>query len=120
VPDEEWVQIREKIRAMFLQEGVANPFHPGVRAEEEVEAFLTEAGMARRETVRLGAGHPMTVGQFLQRLVDGECSYTWAVPKEIAARCLSELQTWAAARFDLTREVPMPREIIWRVYTKPS
>jgi SAM-dependent methyltransferase len=114
--DEEWVQIREKIRAMFEHEGVASPFHPGVRTEDEVEAFLAGLGMTRISTERFGGGHLMTVADFLRRLVDGECSYTWAVPKEIAARCLPELQTWAAARFDLTREVPMPREIVWRVY----
>jgi len=116
--DEEWVQIREKIRAMFEHEGVANPFHPGVRTEEEVEAFLTGLGMTRIATERLGGGHLMTVADFLKRLVDGECSYTWAVPKDVAARCLPDLQTWAAARFDLDREVPMPREIVWRVYTR--
>jgi SAM-dependent methyltransferase len=116
--DEEWVQIREKIRAMFERDGVHNPFHPGVRTEEDVEAFLLEQGMSRSADVRLGAGQPATVGMFLQRLVDGECSYTWAVPKEVAARCLPELQAWAASRFDLTREVPLPREIVWRVYSK--
>lgn len=114
--DEEWVQIREKIRAMFEAEGVANPFHPGVRSEDEVEAFLGRKGMTRTSTERFGGGHLMTVEDFLRRLVDGECSYTWAVPKDVAARCLPELQQWAAARFDLTREVPMPREIVWRVY----
>ena len=30
---------------MFEHEGVANPFHPGVRTEEEVEAFLAGLGM---------------------------------------------------------------------------
>jgi hypothetical protein len=40
------------------------------------------------------------------------------VPKDVAARCLRELQTWAAARFDLASEVPMPREIVWRVYIR--
>src|SRR5262249_42330911 len=114
--DEEWVQIREKLRSMFAHEGLTNPFHPGVRTEEEVESFLYGLGVTRIATERFGSGHPMTVGDFLKRLVDGECSYTWAVPKDIAARCLPELQTWAEARFDLTREVPMPREIIWRVY----
>jgi len=118
--DEEWVQIREKVRAMFEHEGVENPFHPGVRTEEEVEAFLARLDMSPIVTERLGGGHLMTVGDFLRRLVDGECSYAWAVPKEIAARCLPELQTWAAARFDLDREVPMPREIIWRVYAAPA
>ena len=115
-PDEEWVQIREKVRAMFTHEGVANPFHPGVRTQEEVETFLAGLGMARIATERLGSGPPMSIGDFLKRLVDGECSYTWAVPKDIVARSLPELQSWAAARFDLTREVPMPREIVWRVY----
>ena len=114
--DEEWVQIREKIRAMFEREGVENPFHPGVRTEEEVDAFLAGLSMTRMATERFGGEHMMTVGDFLKRLVDGECSYTWAVPKDVAARCLPELQTWAAARFDLTREVPMPRDIVWRVY----
>ena len=114
--DEEWVQIREKIRAMFEHEGVQDPFHPGVRTEEEVEGFLAGLGMTRTATERLGGGHLMTVGDFLKRLADGECSYTWAVPKHVAARCVPELQTWAAARFDLDRVVPMPREIVWRVY----
>ena len=114
--DEEWVQIREQIRGMFEREGVENPFHPGVRTEEEVEAFLAGLGMTRMATERFGGGHLMSVGDFLKRLVDGECSYTWAVPKDIAARCLPQLQAWAATRFDLTREVPMPREIVWRVY----
>jgi SAM-dependent methyltransferase len=114
--DEEWVQIREKIRAMFEHEGVRDPFHPGVRTEEEVEECLSGLGMTRTATERLGNGHLMTVGDFLKRLVDGECSYTWAVPKDIAARSLPELQTWAAARYDLDRVVPMPREIVWRVY----
>ncbi len=114
--DEEWVQIREKLRSMCEHEGVANPFHPGVRTEDEVEESLAGLSMTRIATERLGSGHPMTVGDFLKRLVDGECSYTWAVPKDIAARCLPALQRWAAARFDLTREVPMPREIVWRVY----
>jgi SAM-dependent methyltransferase len=117
--DEEWVQIREKIRAMFEHEGVREPFHPGVRSEEDVESFLRERGMSRTADVRLGPGQPLTLGMFLQRLVDGECSYTWAVPKDVAARCLPELQTWAAARFDLAREVPMPREIVWQVYASP-
>ena len=59
-PDEEWVQIREKIRAMFEQEGVTNAFHPGVRIEGEAETFLL----------------PVSVGMFLRLLVGGECSYT--------------------------------------------
>ena len=115
--DEEWVQIREKIREMFLEDGVTEPFHPGVRTEEDVEAFLAELGMTRIATKQFGGGHLMTVADFLKRLVDGECSYTWAVPKDILARRLPELQRWASERFDLAREVPMPREIIWRIYS---
>jgi SAM-dependent methyltransferase len=118
--DEEWVQIREKIRGMFEAEGVANPFHPGVRTEEEVEMFLHGLGMTQISAARFDSGHPMTVGDFLKRLVDGECSYTWAVPKDVLTHCLPELQSWAASRFDLTREVPMPREIVWRIYALPE
>src|SRR5437868_13561266 len=115
--DEEWVQIREQLRSMFEADGLTTPFHPGVRTEEDVEALLGELGMRRVSTKRFGGGHLMTVGDFLGRLVGGECSYTWAVPTDILARRLPELQDWAASRFDLEREVPMPREIIWRVYS---
>jgi SAM-dependent methyltransferase len=117
-PDEEWVQIREHIRAMFEREGVANPFHPGVRTEEEAETFLREHRIIRTDEARLGSGHPMTLDTFMQRLVDGECSYTWAVEKDIVSRCLPELDAWARARFDFTREIAMPREIVWRVYRR--
>ena len=114
--DEAWVQIREKLRSMFEADGVTAPFHPGVRTEDDVEALLAELGMRRVATKQFGGGHLMTIGDFLARLAGGECSYTWAVPKDILARRLPELQDWAASRFDLTREVPMPREIIWRIY----
>jgi ubiquinone/menaquinone biosynthesis C-methylase UbiE len=117
-PDEAWVQIRESIRAMFEREGVSNPFHPGVRTEAEVESVLVEEGLTAGCDVRLGPGQPLSLGTFLRRLVDGECSYTWAVPRDVADRCLPELQAWAAARFDLARDVPVPREIVWRVYIK--
>jgi ubiquinone/menaquinone biosynthesis C-methylase UbiE len=36
--DEEWVQIRERARALFGEAGVAIAFHPGMRSEREVDA----------------------------------------------------------------------------------
>jgi SAM-dependent methyltransferase len=118
--DEEWVQVREKIRSMFEREGIANPFHPGARTEAEVDALLVDEGMTPAEHVTLGPGPPMTVDSFLKQIVDGECSYTWAVPRDVAERCLPDVLAWAAARFDLTLEVPMPREIVWRPYKMPD
>ena len=53
--DEEWVQIASTV--MFEHEGVANLFHPGVRTEEEVEAFLAGLGLILHSTERLGGGH---------------------------------------------------------------
>ena len=116
--DEEWVLIREKIRGMFEAAGVATPFHPGARSESDVHAWLLAQGMTAASEVALGPGAPMTVESFLKRIADGECSYTWDVPRDVASRCLPDLQAWAAERFDLTREQPMPREIVWRIYTK--
>ena len=118
--DEEWVQIRERIRGMFEREGIANPFHPGARSEGDVDAELRNHGMTVDGEVALGPGQLMTADLFVKRIVDGECSYTWTVPHDVAARCLPELARWTAERFDLTREVPMPREIVWRIYRKRS
>jgi SAM-dependent methyltransferase len=116
--DEEWVLIREKIRGMFEANGVVNPFHPGARTEAVVDALLRDEGMDAVSDVRLGPGQPMTIEAFLKRIVDGECSYTWAVPRDIAERCLPELRRWVASQFDFTRETPIPREIVWRIYRR--
>jgi len=116
--DEEWVLIREKIRDMFDAEGVVNPFHPGARTEADVDAVLRNEGMDAVGDVGLGPGRPMTIEAFLKRIVDGECSYTWAVPRDIAERCLPALQRWAAQQFDVTRETPIPRAIVWRIYRR--
>jgi SAM-dependent methyltransferase len=116
--DEAWVRIREKIRGMFEADGVADPFHPGARTEADVDALLRDEGMDAVSDVGLGPGQPMTIEAFLKRIGDGECSYTWAVPRDIAERRLPELQRWAASQFDLTLEAPIPREIVWRIYTR--
>ena len=115
-PDEEWVQIREKARALFEDAGVEQPFHPGVRSEVEVEAFLAELGLARSADVRIGPGPGSTLADFLGRIVSGECSYIWNVPDAIQRQCLPELRAWAEGRFDLGRSAPMPRELSWKVY----
>jgi len=44
----------EKLRAMFAHEGVAHPFHPGVRTEDDVEACLAGLGITRIATERFG------------------------------------------------------------------
>jgi SAM-dependent methyltransferase len=115
---EEWVQLREKARALFEAAGVARPFHPGVRMETEVERFLAGEGWRQTAAVPLGPGPGMTLNAFLARIVDGECSYTWNVPADVQARCLPELRAWAKARFDLSRETPVPGEMVWRVYER--
>jgi SAM-dependent methyltransferase len=116
--DEEWVQLREKARALFESAGVARPFHPGVRTEADVERCLAREGWRQTAAVRLGPGPGLTLAGFLARVVDGECSYTWNVPADVQARCLPELRAWAEAQFDLGRERPIPREMIWRVYER--
>jgi SAM-dependent methyltransferase len=118
VADEEWVQMREKARTLFEAAGVVRPFHPGVREEKDVEAFLARQGWREAAVVALGPGSRLSLAAFLTRIVDGECSYTWNVPADVQARCLPELRAWAAARFDLAREVPVPREMAWRVYER--
>jgi hypothetical protein len=45
--EEEWVQIREKARALFEQAGIESPFHPGARSEIEVNGWLKRLGFVR-------------------------------------------------------------------------
>lgn len=89
--DEEWVQIRDQVRALFEEVGVASPFHPGVRPEP-VDESLKELGLVRRADVRIGPGPGLTLAEFLRRLVEGELSYIWNVLKNVQDPCLSRLQ----------------------------
>ena len=116
--DEEWVQIREQARMLFEGAGLKEPFHPGVRTEDEVERFLAAQGLAPSHRVSLGPGPQLPLSDFLQKIDDGECSYVWNVPEEIQRRCLPVLREWAAARFDLDRATPSPREIRWTIYRR--
>jgi SAM-dependent methyltransferase len=114
--DEEWVQIREHARELFEREGVRDPFHPGVRSESEVARFLEDRGLTPIGEVRLEGTATLTLAEFLGRIVNGECSYTWNVPEELLPSCLTELERWAAERFDLNEPRPIPREMGWKIY----
>lgn len=116
--DEEWVQIRERARTLFEQAGVKDPFHPGVRSEDEVERFLAEQGLVPIGHVPLGPGPLMPLSDFLRKIDERECSYVWNVPEEIQKRCLPALRAWAEERFDLDRALPVPREIRWTIYRR--
>jgi hypothetical protein len=38
------------------------------------------------------------------------------VPQPVKERTLPELTEWAEQRFELAKEILLPREIIWRIY----
>jgi len=114
--DEDWVKIREKLRWLFEATGVETPFHPGARSEEEVHRLLIERGASHLEDVHVGGGTTMTLGDFVRRIVAGEFSYTWEVPADVRPPCLSELERWARASFDLDRPAVIPRDVNWTIY----
>jgi SAM-dependent methyltransferase len=117
--DEAWVQIREKTRTLFEDAGVKNPFHPGARSESEIDDFLAGLGFHRNNELRIGPGPNMTLLQFLDRIMSGEVSYIWNVPKHVQESCLPQLKKWAENTFDLEQSAPMPMELRWTVYRKP-
>ena len=117
-PDEEWVRIREKARMLFEEAGVESPFHPGVRSEGEVDEFLRGLGFLHGASLSIGPGPAFALAEFLRRLVEGELSYIWSVPKEVQDDCLPRLRSWAQETFDLEVVIPMPRHLHWTVYRK--
>ena len=100
-PDETWVQIRERARALFQSAGVESPFHPGARAEADVEACLVGLGFVRSAELPLGPGPNLTVRDFVARILTGELSYIWSVPPDVRQRCLPQLTDWCEQMFDL-------------------
>jgi SAM-dependent methyltransferase len=118
--DEEWVQIREKARSLFEEAGVPSPFHAGVRSGCEVDDTVKMLGFVRKADLPIGPGPTLTLGEFLRRLIDGELSYIWNVPRTVQEQCLPRLRAWSAQRFDLARSISMPRELCWTVYCKEA
>ena len=116
--DEPWVQIREKLRALFQDAGVETPFHPGARSEAEVDDFLIERGFVRRETLSAGPGPCMTLHDFVGRIAAGEFSYIWNIPAHIQESCIPLLNKWCQDTFDLEQSLPMPAQLEWAVYRK--
>ena len=116
--DEEWVQIREKARRLFEGAGVKHPFHPGARSEAEIDDFLLQLGFQRTNELRIGPGPSMTLRDFVEKIVSGELSYIWNVPKHVQESCLPRWKDWSENTFDLEQTVPMPRELRWTIYRK--
>ena len=118
--NEEWVQIREKARALFEEAGVSSPFHPGVRSEREVDEHLEALGFVRSTDLPMGPGPTLTLAEFLRRLIDGEFSYIWNLPRTVQEECLPRLKVWSEQHFNLDRSISMPRELCWTVYCKAA
>jgi hypothetical protein len=102
LPSEPSVQIKEQLRTLLEEAGVAEPFHPGVRRESDVDAFLSEHGCDLIDAVDLGLDGGMSVGDFLRKVEAGEFSYTWSAPAPVKERCVAALRSWASERFDMS------------------
>ena len=99
-PDEPSVQIKEHLRGLLEDAGVANPFHNGVRRESDIAYYLSQIGCTFVDDVTVPLDGDMTVGEFIDRIAKGEFSYTWKAPPVIRSQCLDELRQWTSARFD--------------------
>ena len=116
---EPWAQVRDWARALFEAEGVTQPFHPGVRSEADVEAYLAQAhGLRPAACIAQVSRVEMTLGAFIDRLERGVCSYIWNVPEPVQARCLPRLRARAEAQFDLDAPMRLPAEERWVVYAQ--
>ena len=118
--EEAWVQIRESARTLFEEAGVENPFHPGARAEADVDSYLVGLGFVRKARLPAAPGPKMTLRDFLGRVESGEISYIWNVPKRVQEDCLPRLRTWCERTFDLEQSLEIPRMLEWTAYQKAT
>jgi len=116
--DEEWVQMREKARTLFEEARIKSPFHPGARSEADIDDLLMNLGLQQTRELRTGPGPSMTLREFVEKIVSGEFSYIWNVPKQVQESCLPRLKDWAEKTLNLDQSVPIPREFRWTIYRK--
>jgi hypothetical protein len=102
---DDWVHIREQARALFEAAGVQEPFHPEMRTEEQVDAFLSQHGAHVIAQIPCEQDAPTPMREFLRSIESGECSYTWKLPPSIHTRCVAAILEWAQSRFDLDRPI---------------
>jgi SAM-dependent methyltransferase len=115
---EVWVQMREKLRALFQDAGVQTPFHPGARSEAEIDAVLLGLGFVRIRKLPIGPGPDITLHGFAGRVESGEFSYIWNIPAHVQESCLPLWKKWCEDTFDLDQSFPMPGEMEWTIYLK--
>ena len=115
-PHEEWVQIREMARVLFEEAGVSNPFHLGVRNEVDVDRFLCDHGLMLQAKIEFEADVRMTLADFLERIGNGECSYTWNLSPDVLRTCVPKLVDWARTHFDLNHVIASP--MVWKIYRR--
>jgi len=114
-PSEPSCQIKEHLRTLLEEAGVAEPFHPGVRRESDVDAFLSERGCALVDAIDVPIDGEMLVGDFLSRIEAGEFSYTWNAPAPVRDRCVASLRSWASEQFDMNAPA-LATSTSWKVF----
>jgi SAM-dependent methyltransferase len=114
-PSEPSSKIKEHLRTLLAEAGVAEPFHPGVRRESDVDGFLSERGCALVDTIEDPLDGGMLVGDFLSRIEAGEFSYTWKAPAPVKDRCVVALRSWASERFDMNAPA-FATSTSWKVF----
>jgi SAM-dependent methyltransferase len=116
-PDEPSARIRERLRVLFEEAGIDEPFHPGVRRETDVDDFLVRCGLGIVDIVKVRQESTMTVEEFIDRTANGDFSYTWKAPPAVQSACLRELRRWAMSQFDLARPA-FAQETYWKIFAR--
>ena len=112
--------IRGHLRDLLLQAGVKQIFHPGARTEAQVEAEIFARGFTAVGAVETGPGLSITPREFIDKIINRECSYLWDVSDDIAAPVMEKVWDYTRTEFgDLDQEIFMPENSWWRVYNLP-
>jgi SAM-dependent methyltransferase len=92
--------------------------HVGLNEQAELDEALAEA--TPRDLVRLEGAQRMTLGEMVDRLRAGLCSFTWGLDEAARHRGADAAAAFAEERYGpLDEPRDIPQEMYWRAYDLP-
>ncbi len=87
----------------------------GASGYGEIVAALREKGLAPQESILASWTQAQTPNEVIHYIATRTWSQTWSVPDDTFAESLRLLGAWVQARYDGSRDTPMPTRLSFKV-----